>query len=223
MRSNTLAYAIFVMRLQHAQPIGTGRHLSMQGLHLVRYEICSYMEGRQKAEVELAGSSIDSGSCQFSMSYDTGLTWNVILSSIRRCLADSMSILVDIPTSEASSGEDLFSRSWFDIEAPAASEGNKCVGPGAIVPVLPQPKSKSEGTASDFWEIETSKTGTAIATGALLSDTATPSLRPHISQEPKQKADHSCQDVELTIAFAHASALPDIWQTCRSKRRRRSI
>lgn len=70
----------------------------------------------ENVEVVLAGSATHSGgSCQFSMSYDKGLTWNVILSYMGGCLVDSMTIHVDIPP-EAPSGEALFAWSWFNSQ-----------------------------------------------------------------------------------------------------------
>ncbi|KAK4686244.1 hypothetical protein P7C73_g3883, partial [Tremellales sp. Uapishka_1] len=55
------------------------------------------------------------GSCQLSMSYDLGKTWNVIFSQMGGCLIDGMTTNVQIP-SEAPSGEALFSWSWFNLQ-----------------------------------------------------------------------------------------------------------
>lgn len=68
----------------------------------------------QKVGVTLSGSAIHGGgSCQFSMSYDKGVTWNVILSYMGGCLEDSMTIQVPVPT-ESPSGEALFAWTWFN-------------------------------------------------------------------------------------------------------------
>ncbi|WVF67528.1 hypothetical protein IAT40_002284 [Kwoniella sp. CBS 6097] len=53
------------------------------------------------------------GSCQVSMSYDLGATWNVIWTQIGGCLVDGMTNTIDIP-SEAPSGEALFAWGWFN-------------------------------------------------------------------------------------------------------------
>lgn len=68
----------------------------------------------QAVNVTLAGSATHlGGSCQFSMSYDQGATWNVIKSYMGGCLTDSTTIDVDIP-SEAPSGDALFAWTWFN-------------------------------------------------------------------------------------------------------------
>lgn len=68
----------------------------------------------QAINVTVAGSATHlGGSCQFSMSYDQGATWNVIQSYMGGCLTDSTTIDVDIP-SEAPSGDALFSWTWFN-------------------------------------------------------------------------------------------------------------
>jgi hypothetical protein len=54
------------------------------------------------------------GSCQMSMSYDLGATWNVIFSQIGGCLVDGMTTTIEIPK-EAPSGEALFSWGWFNL------------------------------------------------------------------------------------------------------------
>ncbi|OCF32734.1 hypothetical protein I316_05655 [Kwoniella heveanensis BCC8398] len=53
------------------------------------------------------------GSCQISMSYDLGATWNVIWTQMGGCLVDGMTNTIDIP-SEAPSGEALFAWGWFN-------------------------------------------------------------------------------------------------------------
>lgn len=53
------------------------------------------------------------GSCQFSMSYDNGNTFNVIHSTMGGCMVDSLSQDITIPSS-APSGEALFAWSWFN-------------------------------------------------------------------------------------------------------------
>lgn len=53
------------------------------------------------------------GSCQISMSYDSGASWNVIHSIIGGCMVEGLDLSVEIP-SEAPSGEALFSWSWFN-------------------------------------------------------------------------------------------------------------
>ncbi|WVQ95100.1 hypothetical protein IAU59_002194 [Kwoniella sp. CBS 9459] len=53
------------------------------------------------------------GSCQVSMSYDLGATWNVIWTQMGGCLVDGMTNTIDIP-SEAPSGEALFAWGWFN-------------------------------------------------------------------------------------------------------------
>ncbi|WVR09467.1 hypothetical protein IAU60_006534 [Kwoniella sp. DSM 27419] len=53
------------------------------------------------------------GSCQISMSYDLGVTWNVIFSQVGGCLVDGMTTTITIP-SEAPSGEALFAWGWFN-------------------------------------------------------------------------------------------------------------
>jgi hypothetical protein len=53
------------------------------------------------------------GSCQISMSYDFGVSWNVIHSIIGGCMNEGLDLSVEIP-SEAPSGEALFSWSWFN-------------------------------------------------------------------------------------------------------------
>nr|XP_018261633.1 uncharacterized protein I303_06074 [Kwoniella dejecticola CBS 10117]OBR83791.1 hypothetical protein I303_06074 [Kwoniella dejecticola CBS 10117] len=53
------------------------------------------------------------GSCQISMSYDQGATWNVIHSQVGGCLVDGMTTIITIP-SEAPSGEALFAWGWFN-------------------------------------------------------------------------------------------------------------
>ncbi|WVW85447.1 hypothetical protein I302_107485 [Kwoniella bestiolae CBS 10118] len=53
------------------------------------------------------------GSCQISMSYDQGSTWNVIYSVVGGCLVDGMTSTITIP-SEAPSGEALFAWGWFN-------------------------------------------------------------------------------------------------------------
>lgn len=68
----------------------------------------------QTVNVTLAGTATHhGGSCQFSMSYDGGSTWNVIQSYIGGCVTDSTTIDVDIP-SEAPSGDALFAWTWFN-------------------------------------------------------------------------------------------------------------
>lgn len=54
------------------------------------------------------------GSCQLSMSYDSGATWNVILSWMGGCPIDAMTAEVTIPT-DAPSGEALFAWGWFNL------------------------------------------------------------------------------------------------------------
>ncbi|WRT68564.1 uncharacterized protein IL334_005541 [Kwoniella shivajii] len=53
------------------------------------------------------------GSCQISMSYDEGSTWNVIFSQVGGCLIDGMTTDITIP-SDAPSGEALFAWGWFN-------------------------------------------------------------------------------------------------------------
>jgi hypothetical protein len=53
------------------------------------------------------------GSCQMSMSYDHGASWNVIHSTIGGCMVEGQSLDVTIPT-EAPSGDALFAWSWFN-------------------------------------------------------------------------------------------------------------
>ncbi|WWC71412.1 uncharacterized protein I206_105368 [Kwoniella pini CBS 10737] len=53
------------------------------------------------------------GSCQISMSYDQGSTWNVIYSVVGGCLVDGMTTTITIP-SDAPSGEALFAWGWFN-------------------------------------------------------------------------------------------------------------
>ncbi|KAJ9108978.1 hypothetical protein QFC21_000301 [Naganishia friedmannii] len=68
----------------------------------------------QTVNVTLAGTATHhGGSCQFSMSYDSGSTWNVIQSYIGGCVTDSNIIDVAIP-SEAPSGDALFAWTWFN-------------------------------------------------------------------------------------------------------------
>ncbi|KAJ9097351.1 hypothetical protein QFC19_006819 [Naganishia cerealis] len=68
----------------------------------------------QTVNVTLAGTATHhGGSCQFSMSYDGGSTWNVIQSYIGGCVTDSTTIDVAIP-SEAPSGDALFAWTWFN-------------------------------------------------------------------------------------------------------------
>ncbi len=63
----------------------------------------------------IAGSATHGGgSCQLSMSYDLGKSWNVIFSQIGGCLIDGMTTSVVIPP-EAPSGEALLSWSWFNL------------------------------------------------------------------------------------------------------------
>jgi hypothetical protein len=86
----------------------------------------------ESVDVVLAGTAIHGGgSCQFSMSYDKGATWNVILSYIGGCILDADStkkeiqfkglpytlrtMPVDIPA-EAPPGEALFAWTWFNYE-----------------------------------------------------------------------------------------------------------
>ncbi|KAK6910824.1 hypothetical protein I203_104857 [Kwoniella mangroviensis CBS 8507] len=53
------------------------------------------------------------GSCQISMSYDQGSTWNVIYSQVGGCLVDGMTTTITIP-SEAPNGDALFAWGWFN-------------------------------------------------------------------------------------------------------------
>jgi hypothetical protein len=53
------------------------------------------------------------GSCQMSMSYDNGKSWNVIQSIMGGCMVEGQSLDVTIP-SEAPSGDALFAWSWFN-------------------------------------------------------------------------------------------------------------
>jgi hypothetical protein len=77
----------------------------------------------QTVNVTLAGTATHKGgSCQFSMSYDEGATWNVIKSYVGGCLTDSTTIDVDLP-SEAPSGEALFAWTWFNH----AGKSMRCV------------------------------------------------------------------------------------------------
>lgn len=63
----------------------------------------------------VAGSAIHGGgSCQISMSYDQGKTWNVIYSIIGGCLVEGLTQDVTIP-SDAPSGDALFAWSWFNL------------------------------------------------------------------------------------------------------------
>lgn len=55
------------------------------------------------------------GSCQMSMSYDNGTTWNVIQSWMGGCPIDAMTAEVTIPT-DAPSGYALFAWGWFNLE-----------------------------------------------------------------------------------------------------------
>ncbi len=67
-------------------------------------------------DFSLAGTATHGGgSCQISMSYDMGASWNVIHSIIGGCMIEGMDLNVNIP-SEAPSGEALFSWSWFNHE-----------------------------------------------------------------------------------------------------------
>lgn len=53
------------------------------------------------------------GSCQWSLSYDNGNSWNVIHSQVGGCMTDSTNIDVPIPSS-APSGQALFGWTWFN-------------------------------------------------------------------------------------------------------------
>ncbi|WVN86211.1 uncharacterized protein L203_101372 [Cryptococcus depauperatus CBS 7841] len=55
------------------------------------------------------------GSCQLSMSYDHGATWNVIYSQMGGCPLDSMTNTVTIPA-DAPSGDALFAWGWFNLQ-----------------------------------------------------------------------------------------------------------
>ncbi|WVQ80049.1 hypothetical protein IAT38_002150 [Cryptococcus sp. DSM 104549] len=54
------------------------------------------------------------GSCQLSMSYDSGATWSVIFSQIGGCLVDGMTTEFPLPA-DAPSGEALFAWGWFNL------------------------------------------------------------------------------------------------------------
>jgi len=63
---------------------------------------------------QIAGTATHGGgSCQMSMSYDNGKSWNVIQSIMGGCMVDGQSLDVTIP-SEAPSGDALFAWSWFN-------------------------------------------------------------------------------------------------------------
>ena len=63
----------------------------------------------------VAGTAIHGGgSCQLSMSYDEGKTWNVIQSIIGGCLIDGLTEEVVIPA-DAPSGDALFAWGWFNL------------------------------------------------------------------------------------------------------------
>lgn len=70
----------------------------------------------ETVNVSLAGTATHGGgSCQFSLSYDQGASWNVIHSYVGGCMVDSLTMDVPIPSS-APSGEALFAWSWFNHE-----------------------------------------------------------------------------------------------------------
>ncbi|KAK8854655.1 hypothetical protein IAR55_003394 [Kwoniella newhampshirensis] len=63
----------------------------------------------------IAGTAVHGGgSCQCSMSYDQGKTWNVIFSYIGGCLIEGMTTEITIPA-DAPSGEALFAWGWFNL------------------------------------------------------------------------------------------------------------
>lgn len=85
----------------------------------------------QTVNVTMAGTATHKGgSCQFSMSYDQGATWNVIQSYIGGCMTDSTTIDIALP-SEAPSGEALFAWTWFN------HAGKSCLASRAESPRLP--------------------------------------------------------------------------------------
>lgn len=61
------------------------------------------------------GAEHGGGSCQLSLSYDMGKTWNVIWSWIGGCMADTSQFTqsFELP-SEAPSGQALFAWGWFN-------------------------------------------------------------------------------------------------------------
>ncbi|WWD19204.1 hypothetical protein CI109_103662 [Kwoniella shandongensis] len=64
----------------------------------------------------IAGTAVHGGgSCQTSMSYDNGATWNVIFSYVGGCLIEGMTTEITIPT-DAPSGEALFAWGWFNLQ-----------------------------------------------------------------------------------------------------------
>jgi hypothetical protein len=65
-------------------------------------------------QYSIAGTATHGGgSCQMSMSYDNGASWNVIHSTIGGCMVEGQNLDVKIP-SEAPNGEALFAWSWFN-------------------------------------------------------------------------------------------------------------
>ncbi|WWC90519.1 uncharacterized protein L201_005455 [Kwoniella dendrophila CBS 6074] len=75
--------------------------------------VATYSAG-QTMNYTIAGTAIHAGgSCQISMSYDDGATWNVIYSVVGGCLVDGMTSTITIPK-DAPSGEALFAWGWFN-------------------------------------------------------------------------------------------------------------